>query len=126
MGHRHKGFTLIELLVVISIIALLMGILMPALSRARKQGRDVYCLNNLRQLGVALQMYTEEYDDFIIQDHWLFVIKEAKTVPGSTASQGSEAGGMMVVIRRTGGAEGEEDEGREAKPLEVVGYELGI
>ena len=70
--------------------------------------------------------YAEEYDDFIIQDHWLFVIKEAKTVPGSTASQGSEAGGMMVVIRRTGGAEGEEDEGREAKPLEVVGYELGI
>jgi len=65
MGYRHKGFTLIELLVVIAIIALLMGILMPALSKARKQGRDVYCLNNLRQLGVAVQMYTEEYDDFI-------------------------------------------------------------
>ncbi|MBN1508134.1 MAG: type II secretion system protein [Sedimentisphaerales bacterium] len=65
MGHRHKAFTLIELLVVIAIIALLMGILMPALSRARKQGRDVYCLNNLRQLGVALQMYAQECDDFI-------------------------------------------------------------
>jgi len=65
MGYRHKGFTLIELLVVIAIIALLMGILMPALSRARKQGRDVYCLNNLRQLGIALQMYAQEYDDFI-------------------------------------------------------------
>ena len=59
MGYRKKGFTLIELLVVIAIIALLMGILMPALSKARKQGRDVYCLNNLRQLGIALQMYTQ-------------------------------------------------------------------
>jgi len=79
MGYRHKGFTLIELLVVIAIIALLMGILMPALSRARKQGRDVYCLNNLRQLGIALQMYAQEYDDFIpraldnLQARWILV-----------------------------------------------------
>lgn len=65
MGHRRKGFTLIELLVVISIIALLMGILMPALNRARKQARDVCCLSNLKQLGIALQMYAQEYDDFI-------------------------------------------------------------
>ncbi len=79
MGNRHKGFTLIELLVVIAIIALLMGILMPALSKARKQGRDVYCLGNLKQLGVALQMYAQEFDDFIPRalDHqkakWPFV-----------------------------------------------------
>jgi len=42
-----------------------MGILMPALSRARKQGRDVYCLNSLRQLGIAVQMYAEECDGVI-------------------------------------------------------------
>ena len=65
MARRHTGFALIELLVVISIIALLMGILMPALSRARKQARDVCCLSNLKQLGIALQMYAQEYDDFI-------------------------------------------------------------
>ncbi len=79
MGNRHRGFTLIELLVVIAIIALLMGILMPALSKARKQGRDVYCLSNLKQLGIALQMYAQEYDDFIPraldnkQAKWVFV-----------------------------------------------------
>ena len=65
MGYRHKGFTLIELLVVIAIIALLMAILVPALSRARKQARTVYCLNSLRQLGIAMQQYAQQNDDFI-------------------------------------------------------------
>jgi prepilin-type N-terminal cleavage/methylation domain-containing protein/prepilin-type processing-associated H-X9-DG protein len=65
MREQEKAFTLIELLVVVAIIALLMGILMPALSRARKQARDIYCLNNLRQLGLAAQGYAQEYDDFV-------------------------------------------------------------
>ena len=51
---RHKGFTLVELLVVIAIIALLMGILMPALNRAREQGKRGVCLNNLKQLRFHL------------------------------------------------------------------------
>ncbi len=63
---EQKGFTLIELLVVIAIIALLMAILMPALNRAREQGKRAACLNNLRQLGLAWIIYADENDDKIV------------------------------------------------------------
>jgi prepilin-type N-terminal cleavage/methylation domain-containing protein/prepilin-type processing-associated H-X9-DG protein len=63
---EHKGFTLIELLVVIAIIALLMSILMPALNRAREQGRRAACLNNCKELVLAWIMYADENDDKIV------------------------------------------------------------
>ena len=62
---KQHGFTLIELLVVIAIIAVLMGILMPALNRARLQGKRAVCMSNLKQLTLAWIMYADENDDKI-------------------------------------------------------------
>lgn len=63
---KQKGFTLIELLVVVAIIAILMAILMPALNRAREQGKRAACLSNLKQLALAWIMYADENDDKIV------------------------------------------------------------
>ena len=59
--HARKGFTLIELLVVMAIMAALAGLLLPALGRAREKGRRTVCMANLKQLGIAIHMYAEDY-----------------------------------------------------------------
>jgi prepilin-type N-terminal cleavage/methylation domain-containing protein len=58
------GFTLTELLVVIAIIAILAALLLPALSGAKKQGQSAACKNHLHQMGLALKMYTTDYNLF--------------------------------------------------------------
>jgi len=65
---KHKGFTLIELLVVISIIALLMSMLMPALARVREQAKTVSCMARLKQWGVVFELYTQDNKGFFC-DH---------------------------------------------------------
>ena len=60
---RPTGFTLIELLVVIAIIAILAAILFPVFARAREKARQTSCLSNLKQMGLGLMMYVQDYDE---------------------------------------------------------------
>ena len=64
------GFTLVELLVVIGIVAVLIGILLPSLSRAREQAKRTACLSNLRQLHLAMHMYANENKDYVPVGYW--------------------------------------------------------
>jgi len=64
-ARRPQAFTLIELLAVIGVIGLLAALLLPALARVKRRAQAVFCLNNLRQWGLATQLYAGDWDDFL-------------------------------------------------------------
>ena len=97
----RAGFTLVELLVVVAIISALIGILLPSLSRARKQTRSTVCAANLRTLGQGLLMYAHEHADRLLpgrmprvdDDHWRVEIAGGlKYRPTFLAMMGTQVG----------------------------------
>ena len=62
---KRNGFTLIELLVVIAIIAILAAILFPVFAQAREKARQASCMSNLKQVGTAVYMYNQDYDELM-------------------------------------------------------------
>ncbi|MEO7719727.1 MAG: DUF1559 domain-containing protein [Capsulimonas sp.] len=109
-NRRSFGFTLIELLVVIAIIAILAAILFPVFAQAREKARQITCVSNQKQIGIAILQYTQDYDEALPPSNyndplqpaspstWMFIIDSYVKAgyPHAAAATGSSVGSVFT------------------------------
>jgi len=117
MSHRKStaAFTLIELLVAISIIALLMAILLPALGRARKQAQATRCLANLKQIGLAMHLYATDNN---------YLVPRAEVRPGVPQYEGIDMRWPVLFMPFVGGGSVKYDNYYEVKIYDCPSYPI--
>jgi prepilin-type N-terminal cleavage/methylation domain-containing protein/prepilin-type processing-associated H-X9-DG protein len=95
MKKNSSGFTLIELLSVIAVIGILSGLLLPAMAKAKRKGRQISCLSNERQLGLAATLYMADHDGSMFHHHEGWVLDDGSQLDELPSSLAQVSGGGM-------------------------------
>lgn len=111
LSRTERAFTLIELLVVISVISVLAAMLAPALSAAKERARAIDCVNNLKQISLALQLYSNDHTDYLVpaeynringatyQEGWPTILLNGRYLPAPKAATHSSLASQKSVFR---------------------------